>query len=295
MKRFQLMKGDSVENKESLRYPLFASPKIDGIRAATVDNSAVAFSLKKIPNKHIQKTMSEMLPEGLDGELTVGDPACEETYRVSESAVMSEDGCPNFTFHVFDIIDTETPYSDRLKRIKESDLPPFVKIVEQKLINDADELEIYENEMLMLGYEGVMVRDVEGAYKYGRSTVKQQYLLKVKRFVDSEAQVLEVLEKMHNNNPKKKNERGYTERSTKKAGKIPAGTMGKVHVRDIHTGVEFSIGTGFSDKDRDFFWSIRENEDLPIVKYKHFPKGVKDKPRHPVYLGIRNIIDIGVS
>ena len=68
-------------------------------------------------------------------------------------------------------------------------------------------------------------------------------------------------------------------------------TMGALIVRDIVTGVEFNIGTGFTAADRREWWewfvAQTERTPKPVVKYKSFPIGTKDKPRHPVYLGLR--------
>ena len=65
---------------------------------------------------------------------------------------------------------------------------------------------------------------------------------------------------------------------------------------DVKTGVEFrEIGTGFTAQERADIWQDRriyaEDADAPLVKYKHFPSGAKDKPRHPVFLGWRDSRD----
>ena len=57
-------------------------------------------------------------------------------------------------------------------------------------------------------------------------------------------------------------------------------------------GVEFSCGTGFSDAERADIWNNRDRYRGQFAKYKHFPVGVKDAPRHPVFLGWRNKIDM---
>jgi DNA ligase-1 len=56
-------------------------------------------------------------------------------------------------------------------------------------------------------------------------------------------------------------------------------------VRDWKTGVEFHVGTGFTAADRALMWAKPPIGET--VKYKFFPVGVKDKPRHPVFLGFR--------
>jgi DNA ligase-1 len=52
------------------------------------------------------------------------------------------------------------------------------------------------------------------------------------------------------------------------------------------------VGTGFTADQRADFWSRREQLRGQLVKYKHFPHGVKDAPRHPVFLGFRDPEDM---
>lgn len=154
------------------------------------------------------------------------------------------------------------------------------------------------------GYEGAILRKPGSPYKHGRSTVKEGYLLKLKRFVDGEARVIGVTELMHNGNEATVNELGRTARSHSKAGMVPTGTMGTLIVRDVKTGVEFEIGTGFTAEERASFWpsvirvigKTNDNRDIfdagpltgRLAKYKHFLVGTKDKPRHPVFIGWRD-------
>jgi DNA ligase-1 len=63
--------------------------------------------------------------------------------------------------------------------------------------------------------------------------------------------------------------------------------LGALKVRDIHSGVEFDIGTGFDDVLRLWVWEHREENMGRLVKYKYFPTGSKDKPRFPTFLGFR--------
>jgi DNA ligase-1 len=69
-------------------------------------------------------------------------------------------------------------------------------------------------------------------------------------------------------------------------------TMGVLHVRDIHNGLEFGLGTGFNDDDRKWFWENRDKVSGLIIKYRYFPVGMKDLPRHPSYKGIRDKDDL---
>src|ERR1700743_2525812 len=72
--------------------------------------------------------------------------------------------------------------------------------------------------------------------------------------------------------------------------------LGGFHVRDIYSGVEFDIGTGFTLEQRKNLWDAWQKNPKHllghIVKYKHFPVGVVDKPRHPIFLGFRDRRDM---
>jgi DNA ligase-1 len=140
------------------------------------------------------------------------------------------------------------------------------------------------------GYEGAMVRDPKGKYMYKRST--RGALMKLKVFQDDEATIIGFEEMMHNKNEAKKNALGRTERSTAKAGKVPAGVLGKWECRDLKTGIEFECGTGFTAKQRADFWRDRQVYVGEVIKYKHQPSGALTKPRFPVFLGFRHKDDM---
>lgn len=285
---------------DNLMYPLLASPKLDGIRALVKDRQLLSRKLKQIPNKKLHDLLARPLLDGFDGELICGSPWSKTVYRDTVSAVMSHDGdVSNVRFYVFDLHDAPYGYRERwheLMRLADKLQAMPVDVLESALIEDRSQLVSYESAALEKGFEGLILRKPDAPYKYGRSTVNEGYLLKLKRFEDSEAEVIGVEEEMFNGNPAETNELGRTKRSTAAAGLIGKGTMGALLVRDLKTRVEFSIGTGFTAQDRVSWWAWFQKQGprtpKPIVKYKFFPVGVKDKPRHPVYLGLRDKRDL---
>lgn len=277
-----------------LNYPLLASPKLDGIRAVVLDGQLVSRTLKPIPNDFIRNALSRPCLDGLDGELIVGSPTDPDIYLKTNSAVMSKSGDPAFTYYVFDIHNMPAKFSDRLAELSEQvGVDPRIVILDHKTINNEAELIAYQEWCLEQGYEGVMLRRPSASYKYGRSTLKEQTLVKLKVFEDGEATVLGMTEEMHNANEATTNALGHTERSSHKENKVGKGRMGTLVVRDLETNVEFEIGTGFTAAHRQEFWDQAGSVVGRIVKYKHFPHGAKDKPRHPVFLGFRDPIDMG--
>lgn len=296
------MLAGKCENIGNLKYPVMASPKLDGVRALIIDGVVMSRSLKPIPNQWVQKTFGN-LPNGTDGELIFGDPTMPDAYRKTVSAVMSEDGEPTeVKFHVFDNFTLSVGFRLRYKNTFDELAmlqPKNTDMVLHTMIADAGDLEDYEEAKLKLGYEGVMVRSIDGPYKEGRSTAKEGYLLKVKRFEDAEAEIVGVYEWMHNENEAKKNALGHTERSTHQENLVGMNVLGGLYVKGLeapYKGVEFSIGTGFqgaADKDgeRSKLWKIRNKLSGKIVKFKYFASGSKERPRFPVFLGFRDPID----
>ena len=174
---------------------------------------------------------------------------------------------------------------------------PNVAVVPTHTITDHDELDAYEAQQLADGFEGVMLRDPVGPYKCGRATENQGWLLKLKRFVDSEARIIDFEEQMHNDNEAETNELGLTKRSSAQDGKVPAGTLGKFVVEEVGKAPwtePFRVGTGegLTQELRLKIWKNRSLFKGRIIKYKYQPHGVKDAPRIPIFLGFRDPRDM---
>ena len=100
--KFKPMLAAVCRDITKLKYPLMASPKLDGVRAIVIDGRLMSRSLLPIPNRYVQD-LSSSLPSGADGELILGK-ANDDPYRRTVSAVMSDDSSSGLTvnFHVFD-------------------------------------------------------------------------------------------------------------------------------------------------------------------------------------------------
>jgi len=281
------------EDLSLLRYPLLISPKLDGIRAVVRNGRLLSRTLKPIPNNYIRLIVEGYASrlEGFDGELIVGKPYGEGVFARTTSAVMSRGGSYIFTFHVFDVI-AKGDYFERIKAFSYGPLPEFVHIVQQLHVQGPASLAYFENHYLKRGYEGVMLRDSRAEYKFGRSTVKEQALLKLKRFDDDEATVIGFEEQMHNDNAKERDERGYAKRSTKKAGLKGAGTLGALVCESERFTDVFNIGTGFDETTRKHIWTHRAHFRGKLVRFKFQRVGTIDAPRCPVFQGWRDKRDL---
>jgi DNA ligase-1 len=286
-----------TEIPESFSFPLWATPKLDGIRALHINANFLSRTFKNIPNEYIRKTvLSAGLPEGLDGELIIpGQP-----FNIVSGSVMRESGEPDFRYYIFDYVSVSLsePYEERMERLAALTLPSFCVKVLPKLIKTQDELDEFEAACLELGMEGFMARLPGGGYKCGRSTLNQKLLLKGKRFHDSEAKVVGFVELMHNENEAEQDAFGRTKRSSAKEGLVPAGMLGKFIVEEIGDtpwkGKQFGLGTGqgLTPPLRKEIWEDREKYLGTICKYKYQLAGTKDLPRLPIWLGFRDLQDM---
>lgn len=303
IKRPMLAAPTTEAELRAIKFPKLISAKVDGIRMLVIEREgkAVAVTRKfiEVPNRHIQTLFAREDYIGLDGELVLGNPYDKDCYRKTNSAAMTIDGTPDIGWYLFDsFLHPKKEYVLRAQHAKQFASPNSnVHWLPQVPVHSWEDILGHEEYLLNKGYEGAMLRDPRAPYKEGRSTVRQEWLLKVKRFKDSEAEVIGVTELQHNDNEATVDETGYTKRSTHKAGRTDAGTLGTLVARcvdknDPFYGKEFEIGTGFTAEQRANLWEGRKYLPGKLVKYKYFPIGCKDKPRHPVFLGWRDRRDI---
>lgn len=162
-------------------------------------------------------------------------------------------------FLVFDAPEHGGIWEARLKFLKEM-LPKKGKTKEPvSLLSQAkckgpehvwEELDRVENE----GGEGLMLRQPGSKYEFGRS----ETLLKVKRFLDAEARVI-----------------GYQPGKGKHSGKLGALMV------ELEDGTKFSLGTGFTDQQRESPPSIGS-----FVTFRYQELSKTGVPRFPSFLRI---------
>jgi DNA ligase-1 len=294
------MLASAVEDVNKIKFPVACTPKLDGIRCLIVDGHAVTRKFKLIPNKYIRTILESICGDGMDGEILV--PGA--TFNEIQSMVMSEEGQPKFVYNVFDCVnkDLTEPYMQRMERMsfledgmavlssyRTSD---YVKFLYPVVCKDVGALLKLEQKYLKQGHEGIMIRSLDGPYKCNRSTLREGYLLKLKRFKDSEAEIIGFEEKMSNTNEQEESELGLSKRSSKKEGLVATNTLGSINVRDLYSQKEFSIGSGFDDEIRKKIWKSKKKYLGKLVKYKYQECGAKDLPRFPVFLGFRDERDM---
>lgn len=281
-----------------LTYPIFASPKIDGIRwMKPADQPMMSRAWKPLPKQDMQKYVTGDFAF-LDGEVIVGDePWAEGLFNKTQSAIMTASDTQLFSLWVFDCwldhlasFKTRTEMAEKVVETLRSKGYDRVFYLRHILLNNPQEVLDYEQEALEAGYEGIMLRSPSAAYKFGRSTLKQQGLIKVKRFQDDEAKVVgfEALER--NQNPQTRNAFGLATRSSHRSGKVADNLLGRLIVHHERFG-EFALGSGFDLETRADIWNNQKKYLGRKVSFKYQAHGTLEKPRTPIFKGFRPEVD----
>ncbi len=286
------LEGDMAELRNSPHYPMYSSFKLDGIRGINRSAVLVSRSDKPLPSSFVQATYGTHGTHGFDGEMVVRDIRPGNVYKDTFSAVMTHGAITPVDWHVFDdCSNPQEPFEVRYDRLRNMHsslrlVRPEIKLVEQRLVRNWEELLAHEKEALDLGYEGLVVRRRNAPYKYGRSTGPQQYLMAMVRHATSECVILGCYEGLQNTNEPVINSLGYTTRSKHIAQMVGKDTLGGFFVRDYHTHCEFKIGTGegLDHAARDHVWRNPSLYLGKICKYKYKPYGMDIAPRQPVIL-----------
>lgn len=220
-------------------FPKMISQKLDGFRCLIVDGVPKSRKFLDIPNAFVREKLTG-LPHGLDGELIVGEANDPKVFTNTAKGVGKGSGEPDFTFWVFDDFSSpaspfQTRHRDAENKVADLNLP-YVKLLTHSHIRTADDANTVSETWYKQGYEGAILRCPSGPYKYGRSTLREQWMLKVKFWEDAEGEILAVHEQLTNTNEAQVDELGHTKRSTAKVARSPtarwvqsmsAGTTGR--------------------------------------------------------------------
>lgn len=296
-----MLASDFNENK--IRFPVLAQPKIDGVRGLNIDGTLVGRSLKRHANRFTTYFYSLPSLSGLDGELAAECETHPRLCSLTSSALSTVEGHPFTLWWLFDLVNSDTEglaYATRYSMLKERVTylqkeivqGQYLRVVPSILVHDREELQALESMWLEEGYEGVILRDPAGKHKQGRSTVREGGLLRIKRFVEEEAIVLSIIEGRRNENAAQVNELGKTFRTSHAENMVPNGMVGSMLCLDVKTQKEITVAAGCMTDEEALYYFRNPGELIgQTIKYKSFPKGVKDKPRFPTFQAIKGAAD----
>ena len=281
---FRPLLAATLQDPSLLQYPVYMSPKLDGLRCLIQDQTALSRNMKPFRNKHVQMALRN-LPTGMDGELIVGSPTSGNVLGRTQSGIMSADGVPDFTLHVFDNFAHPSPsFQDRFRALVKIKDHPLVEIVPHIVIHNPEQFRVTEVELIKLGYEGAMIRSMMGRYKQGRATHADNILWKFKRFKDAEAVVTGLEEGVTNENEQTRDAFGLAKRSHHQENMVGAGRVGTILAKDCLTGQDLRISPGNMTMDeKKLYWAFKERIIGFKITYKYFDYQILDQPRFATF------------
>jgi DNA ligase-1 len=200
----------------------------------------------------VENDIDKYLPEGFvyDGEfiaLNNNDLNSADLYRETTSVVRKDGVKKNVVFHIFDMIPITDfkkgycaiPCSVRKEMLHKcfENIPANAWITEVPVLyKGTDKTKVIEllNQMIAEGQEGVMVNIADAGYSCKRT----RDILKVKKFLDADVRVVNILEGEGENK----------------------GRLGAITIQFIHNDAiyECNCGTGFSQEERILYWNRPE-------------------------------------
>lgn len=265
------------EEKRLLRWtpPYILQPKLDGERCRAVFDSDGNVSLysseanliESVP--HIRESLEATGLHGveLDGELYRHGMSLDGSDGI-HAIVSTKRGLhplwDEMQFHIFDIIDEaeiQAVRTQQLASLKHEIEGEHIVVVPFQFVHSADDCLRALDWSLKEGYEGIIVRHLEAPYIRRRSTMMMKF--KPKR-----EDIYEIV--------------GYEEGLGKYRG-----MLGALICRAQEGEETFHVGSGFTDDQRAYLWSVRTT--LPglkvRVKYQHLTS-VRGVPRSAVFTEI---------
>lgn len=231
------------------------SEKLDGVRGYW-DGSRL-YSKNGYPF-HPPAEFTQGLPNfPLEGEIWGGRRTFEQTAAVVQR-FRDDAGWLGLKFAIFDVPEAGTSFTQRIAKARQwfaAHPSAYAFVLPQILVQSSSHLQEELQRVENLGGEGLVVRNPAAPYQAGRSAE----ILKVKSVQDAEAVVVAHVPGAGRN----------------------SGRLGSLLV-ELPDGIQFKIGTGFRDAERDNPPPVGA-----IISFKHYGYYQSGRPKFPSFLRFR--------
>lgn len=295
-------------NLDNIKYPILASYKLDGIRCIFYKGEMLSRSLKPIQNKQLREKFKPLIDYSrehniiLDGEIY----SPELTFQAITKFVMTKDFTDQKTikkhgkvltipehlkYYAFDTVGKsdgafEVGFNQRLLNLTPDmgNFKEIVTVVKHEYLSSKEEVEQYFETALEEGYEGLILREPNGRYKCGRGTLKEGLIYKLKKFIDFDGKIIDVIQSTEANVDAEKtiNELNRSVTSKKKGDRHFIEKASAFLVQ--YEGNQLKVVIAMSDKEKKEVWYNKKYYIGKWITYKGMLIGAKNVVRHPVFL-----------
>jgi DNA ligase-1 len=294
---------------EVVAKPMMASYKLDGMRCIFKNGEMLSRQFKPIANKQLNdrfaplKKLSLERGEIYDGELYSHELNFQELMHYCRTDDLLDEPLPeSINFYCFDVLvgtdilsaqnaSAESRY-ETIEEMGTMNIPHFCAL-RQKIISTPEQAKELFEEAIADGFEGLILKDPNSLYKFGRISIPSGNGYKFKPYQTFDARIMGV-EQATEVDPtveRKVGELGYHKTSRKKGDRIPIEKASAFRVR--YKDKEVKVSLAMTDEEKEKIWREKDSYTGKYIEYKAMLVGAKDLPRHPVFIRFREDKDEG--
>jgi DNA ligase 1 len=186
------------DQNKKIKFPAYVQPKFDGYRCRTKSDKTLWSRGHKpiLQMPHVVAAIQKLFPKDspkLDGEL-YNHELKEDFEKLSSILRQQKSVHPEhelMQYHVYDVDEPGLNFEERHKLLQDMlEGHEILKVVETRMVNNHEEVLAAYEDFIARGYEGLIIRNIEGEYEGKRS----YNLQKLKGFRDREFQITGIKE-----------------------------------------------------------------------------------------------------
>jgi DNA ligase-1 len=271
---FEPMLATTAAKISKLKYPIYASAKLDGVRCLIFAGEPLSQMMTPIINDHVRKSLNGL--PALDGEITIGSATEGDVWGRAMSGLMRREGEPDFTYWVFDTFAepiAAAPFEERLaaieRQVAELQLP-FVKVASHTLCQTSSQVVMLERTAVGRGFDGLILRSPSEPYQFGTVGMRE-HMIKLKRWELAYGTLIDVIEEVQRDGIRSQ----------------PMGRAEAIVVAFRHQSFEtmLTIKHGIEHRERIRLWVEREHLIGRTVRFRH-QRHNEGAHRMNVYVGL---------
>lgn len=183
------------DHRDAVTFPAYVQPKLDGVRALAIRNGDTISLKSRLGKEHVglAHIRTALLTAMFDGEIWDGELYDHGMHFQTLVSLVkkNQEASSKVKYHVYDKISPK-PFASRNLEIAEAHgrRPDGLILVPTFVVGGHAQVELYHQQFVEQGYEGVMLRWGNEPYKGG---YRSRNLLKVKAWKDGEFKVVDVV------------------------------------------------------------------------------------------------------
>jgi DNA ligase-1 len=189
-----MLAQDYRKRAHDIVFPAYVQPKFNGVRClARRVGDSIEFTSKKCKSyndicQHLVPQLLEVMADGAiwDGELYVHGWSFQKILKTTKKL---RPWGHELEYHVYDVANDNSPFRERFTADLIGDgteINKNIKIVATKPVNDEGQIKKAHDAYVQDGYEGVIIRNSDGQYKFDH---RSKDLQKYKEFIDEEFKI----------------------------------------------------------------------------------------------------------